>query len=410
MVHIGYKIHFSLCTEYIMALSDTKLRSLHGKPYTGSPELSDGDGLGVRISPLGAMTFQFRYRWEGKAQRISLGKYPAMGLKDARALVGELRLLYDKGINPRTHFDLKHTSSELTVGECLEHWMDGYVRTQLRKNTINLYEAVVVKHMKDAFKGRPISSISVKDWISFFGAQEKEGQKRARMMFIQAKSAFSWCLRRQLIDRCEMMRIEPKDVGQRSETGERVLTFNELAQIWIAIERTRASPANKMLHQLVMMWGCRLSELRLSLKPEFDMKELVWTVPKEHSKMGNVIRRPIFSQAQPMIERLMDAYDNVMFPGYDINEPISIAAANRYIGRIRDDMEGVGYWRAHDFRRTVVTRLSEEGVAPHVTEKMMGHDLGGVMAVYNKHDWLEEQRKGYEIFADKLFWHIKNVK
>lgn len=76
-----------------MALSDTKLRSLHRKPYTGSPELSDGDGLGVRISPLGAMAFQFRFRWEGKAQRISLGKYPAMGLKDARALVGELRLL-----------------------------------------------------------------------------------------------------------------------------------------------------------------------------------------------------------------------------------------------------------------------------------------------------------------------------
>lgn len=393
-----------------MALSDTKLRSLYGKPYTGSPELSDGDGLGVRKSPLGAMAFQFRYRWDGKAQRISLGKYPAMGLKDARALVGELRLLYDRGINPRTHFESKHASSELTVKECLDLWMNDYVRTQLRTNTINLYEAIVVKHMTDAFKGRPASSISVKDWISFFSKQEKEGQKRARMMFIQAKSALSWCLRRQLIDRCEIMRIDPKDVGQRSETGERVLTFNELAQIWIAIERTRASPANKMLHQLVMMWGCRLSELRLSLKPEFDMKELIWTVPKDHSKMGNTIRRPIFSQAQPIIERLMDAYDNVVFPGYDINEPISIAAANRYIGRIRDEMDGIGYWRAHDFRRTVVTRLSEEGIAPHVTEKMMGHDLGGVMAVYNKHDWLDEQRRGYELFADKLFWHIKNVK
>lgn len=49
-----------------MALNDTKLRSINGKPYLGNPVLSDGDGLGVRISPLGAMAFQFRFRWEGE--------------------------------------------------------------------------------------------------------------------------------------------------------------------------------------------------------------------------------------------------------------------------------------------------------------------------------------------------------
>jgi hypothetical protein len=111
-----------------------------------------------------------------------------MGLKDAKALVGELRLLYDKRINPRTYFESQNVFSELTVKECLDAWMKDYVRTQLRTNTINLYEAVVVKHMADAFKGRPVSSISVRDWIGFFTAKEKEGQKRARMMFIQAKS------------------------------------------------------------------------------------------------------------------------------------------------------------------------------------------------------------------------------
>ena len=31
------------------------------------------------------------------------------------------------------------------------------------------------------------------------------------------------------------------------------------------------------------------------------------------------------------------------------------------------------------------------------------------MAVYNKHDWIEAQRKAYELHADKLFWHIRNI-
>ncbi len=46
---------------------------------------------------------------------------------------------------------------------------------------------------------------------------------------------------------------------------------------------------------------------------------------------------------------------------------------------------------------------------PHVTEKMLGHELGGVMAVYNKHDWLDEQRDAYELYADKIFWHVKKL-
>ncbi|VEE61141.1 Uncharacterised protein [Shewanella putrefaciens] len=39
---------------------------------------------------------------------------------------------------------------------------------------------------------------------------------------------------------------------------------------------------------------------------------------------------------------------------------------------------------------------------PHVTEKMLGHLLGGVMAVYNKHDWLEEQAEAYEQWTSKI--------
>ncbi len=66
-------------------------------------------------------------------------------------------------------------------------------------------------------------------------------------------------------------------------------------------------------------------------------------------------------------------------------------------------------WRTHDFRRSIVTNLSSEGVMPHVTEKMLGHELGGVMAVYNKHDWIDDQRSAYEMYADKIFWHVKKL-
>lgn len=389
-----------------MALSDTKLRSIHGKPYSGPPEVADADGLGVRISPKGVILFQYRYRWNGKAQRLSLGRYPALTLKEARNVVSELRIMYDGGIDPRAYFEKSTGESVLTVGDCLKYWKEQYVDVALRPKTQTLYQATVLKHLAGAFPGRPIGDISVKQWVDFFSQQEKENPRRARQLLTQARTAIGWCIRRQVIDNASIMRIAPRDVGVRAEIGSRVLTYTELAQIWIAIERSRAATSNKLLHQMLMLWGARVSEMRLSERREFDLSDWVWTVPKEHSKMHNVIRRPIFEQIKPLLEKAMNTYDQVLFPGADTSAPITIAAANRYIQRIREGM-GIGYWRAHDFRRTLVTRLSEEGVAPHVTEKMLGHELGGVMAVYNKHDWLEDQRKAYEIHADKLLWHIK---
>ena len=60
-----------------MALSDTKLRKIKA-PYNGKTELSDRDGLSVRVSPKALITFNYRFRWEGKQQRIKpvCGVYP----------------------------------------------------------------------------------------------------------------------------------------------------------------------------------------------------------------------------------------------------------------------------------------------------------------------------------------------
>ncbi len=390
-----------------MAISDTKLRLLHGKPYSGSPEVSDADGLSARISPKGVINFQFRYRWNGKAQRLGIGRYPAVALKDARAITSELRILYDRGIDPRQYFENNTgTSSKLTVKDCLEYWKENYVDVSLRENTRGLYQSTVIKRLSNAFEGRPVADITVKQWVDLFTREERENSRRARQLLVQLRSAMGWCIRRHFIPDCSVMKVEPRDVGSRSETGDRVLTYFELADIWIAIERSRASTSNKLLHQMLMLWGARLSELRLSERSEFDLREKIWTVPKEHSKTGREIRRPIFTQIEPLLEKAMLTYDKVLFPGNLMTEALTITAANRYIKRIREGLD-LGYWRAHDFRRTLVTRLSEEGVAPHITERMLGHELGGVMAVYNKHDWIEGQKEGYEIHADKLFWHVK---
>lgn len=151
-----------------------------------------------------------------------------------------------------------------------------------------------------------------------------------------------------------------------------------------------------------------MSELRLATASEFNMDDLIWTTPSEHSKMGNVIRRPVFDQVKPFVERLLNSGNDVLFPGQELDKAIDRSSANLYMKKLRDKID-IPEWRTHDFRRSLVTNLSGEGIMPHVTEKMLGHELGGVMAVYNKHDWLVEQKEAYELYADKILWHVKKL-
>lgn len=389
----------------MMALSDTKLRSINGKPYSGPAEVTDADGLGVRITSNGTITFQFRYRWHGKPVRVSVGRYPVVSLRDARVAVGEMRTLYMKGVNPKTY--LAGSSGELTLQDCLDEWWNKYV-TGLKENTRILYKSVVYNTMYTEFKDMPVANIPVSLWVQFFDKQEQANKKKARVLLLQLRSVMNWCISRQLIPSCEVLKLSVKNIGEKPDTSERVLTYNELAKIWLALENNKVFSSNKILHQMLLLWGARLSELRLSTPGEFNMRDKIWTTPAAHSKMGNVIRRPIFEQIEPYVDRLLAMKNPAMFPGQELDKAIDRSSCNLYMKKLRSQID-IPEWRTHDFRRSLVTNLSGEGIMPHVTEKMLGHELGGVMAVYNKHDWLEEQRTAYELYADKIFWHIKQI-
>ncbi|WP_159820723.1 Arm DNA-binding domain-containing protein [Colwellia sp. 20A7] len=82
-----------------MSLSDNKLRNIKA-PYTGKRELADRDGLTARITANAIITFNYRFRWQGKQQRIKIGRYPDIKLADARIKTGEYRQALLDGFDP----------------------------------------------------------------------------------------------------------------------------------------------------------------------------------------------------------------------------------------------------------------------------------------------------------------------
>ena len=94
-------------TGLIMSLSDTPLRKIVGKHYSGKSELVERDGLSARVSSIGTITWQYRCRFRDNAIRLRIERYPDLRLSDARKLIPELRHAIDIGLDPRIYLKNK---------------------------------------------------------------------------------------------------------------------------------------------------------------------------------------------------------------------------------------------------------------------------------------------------------------
>jgi integrase len=56
-------------------------------------------------------------------------------------------------------------------------------------------------------------------------------------------------------------------------------------------------------------------------------------------------------------------------------------------------------WTLHDLRRTAKTLMARAGVRPDISERVLGHAIGGVETVYDRHSYENEKREALEKLA-----------
>ena len=102
-----------------------------------------------------------------------------------------------------------------------------------------------------------------------------------------------------------------------------------------------------------------------------------------------------------------------MVPHIDLNTVGAAMAKN-----IRPVMlkQGVEEFTVHDLRRTARSHLSALGVLPHIAERCLNHSLGGLVGVYDQHDYMTERRAALKTWASFVLaceaakpWHQNNV-
>jgi integrase len=193
-------------------------------------------------------------------------------------------------------------------------------------------------------------------------------------------------------------------VGIRAPAAEtsrdRTLADDELAAVW----RGAAAigwPFGPVI-QLLILTGARRGEISGMRWAEIDVDAKLWTLPKERSKNGIAHAVPLSNAALAILETLprIESESGYVFTTSGRVPVDGFGAANARIDHLLPG--SIAAWRLHDLRRTFASGCARLGVAIHVVEKLLNHSSGtfrGIVSVYQKHDFGNEQRAAMELWA-----------
>ncbi|AGP47403.1 Prophage CP4-57 integrase [Serratia plymuthica] len=383
-------------------LSDKKLRAILSVPREKEIVIADGDGLSIRVSKSGVISWVFAYRIggrEAKLERLKLGNYPDMSLKLAREKREQCRAWLADSKDPKHQLNLTAGVSlkPVTVKDALHYWITEYAEG--RRANVDRHKAQLAKHIYPYIGSLPLSQCETRHWLECFDRMKKNAPVAAGYVFQMCKQALKFCRVRRYAISNALDDLTIPDVGSKQEKGDRDHTDDEIGQIWQASQQLKFKPYYAAMLRLLVVFGCRSQEARLSTWAEWDLKKWIWTVPKEHSKGGAKILRPVPEAMRPFIEELhRENKDSGLLLG-EIKESSAVSAWGRLVWKRLGHVEP---WSLHDIRRTFATKLNDLGVAPHVVEQLLGHIMPGVMAVYNLSQYMPEKLEALNMWCERL--------
>ncbi len=389
-------------------LYDKHLKAVLNKKQPDVFTMTDGDGLGARVSKNGKIRWQYRYKIHSKNQRLDLGDYPALSLVRARAEAQQCREWLAKGYDPKHQRSLARNESlkPVSVQDALEYWLVNYAEA----NRVNAskHRAQFKKHIYPYIGEFPLEQVDTRHWVECFerinnGIEDKQksASYSAGYVLQHAKQALKYCRVRQYAASRALDDLSVGDVGSKQNKRDRVLLHHELRDVWrTALEEGLFSNQYyRNLLRLLIVFGSRTQEIRLSTWSEWDFDEMLWTVPKANSKGGEKILRPI---PNDLLDWLLELKGNATQSDFILGESKSPEAVSQYGRLLWKQFEHEEKWTLHDLRRTVATRMNELGVAPHVVEQLLGHSLGGVMQVYNRSQYIPEKEEALTMWLERL--------
>ena len=379
-------------------------------PAAGRLEIADAivAGLYLRITEKDVRTWALLYRRPGqpRLQRLTLGRWPVVGVADARTRARHALVDAAAGNDPVGKKRIQRERQADTFERVVAEFTLRFLKPRQKRWWAT--EAIIKNKLVTAWRGWPIGQIRKADVLKLLDREMDAGRARTANQTLQlSRQLFRWAIQRGYVEQDPTAGIERP---AKEQSRDRVLSDGELGAIWHAAVRL-GYPFGSFVRLLILL-GQRRSEVAEMRWSELDLDKMVWMLPRERTKNDRPHDVPLSEPAAKILQE-MPKLDDRVFPSVRKNSSRAISGfskAKRRLDQLAhqilreraydrgddpDQVEPIRPWVLHDLRRTLVTGLAEAGTQPHVIEAVVNHISGhraGVAGVYNRATYAAEKQ------------------
>jgi integrase len=369
--------------------------------------LFDARGLYVEIAPKGGKWWRFKYRFDRKEKRLSLGVYPDVTLKAARQSRDEARKLLADGIDPSEHrralksarVEGAANSFEAVAREWVAKFKPSWTADHAERIT-RRFERNVFPWIGDSL----IQELVAPDLLRVLRRIENRGALPTAHRALQnCGQVFRYAIATGRADRDISADLRGALPPARTTHHASLTNPKAVGELLRAIEGYEGSFVTRCALRLAPLVIVRPGELRKAEWIEFDLEAAEWRIPAERMKMSQQHIVPLSRQAVEIFRELkpLTGPAGYVFPGARTNgRPMSentINGALRRLGYAKHEMTG------HGFRSMASTLLNEQSWHRDAIERQLAHaERDSVRAAYNYAEHLPERRKMMQAWADYL--------
>lgn len=374
------------------------------------------EGLNIRVRPTGTMTWIFRFQVGKKHEKITMGRYvklkpeTGMTLEQARTEAGRYRSWLENNKNPKQELAREQREQEeaKTFDDAFASFDEKRLSKQLRGEQAR---AIYSRDIKPFLGHIKLEELRIHDLNKVFDAKvDESGKRKAGAIGACHKiinQVINHALALNMLGAHPAPHLKSKDVGGGSKVTKRNLSFSELKTLLTSLPSWRTEPSNVRLMQFLLGCGQRISAVLEMRWSEVDLQEKVWLLPASsedrHTKSQESRKVPLSDYLLVLLKEQRESVPSkwkLVWPQLLVDKVQEPAAVRALIKRnLPDDFER---FSPHDLRRTFISRCSEMGLDIVAIEKTVGHQLPGMLRVYNHHDYFDEQLAVLQAWGQKL--------
>jgi integrase len=386
-------------------------------------------GLALRITDKGAKSWSAYYRFQDRHQRLTLGRWPEVGVAAARDQARAVKDQAKAGIDPKEAREAEKAAAgdeaadtfgaiaeEYIKIECLERKLknDKVLPPTLKRG--REVESIIRRELMPHWQHRPLAELRKRDAIKRTEALVDDGRPAAAHRLHEViRRIGRWAVRR---DRIDLNPFADMDPPVDKVVRNRYLKPPEIEAVWSAWGAI-GYPFGP-LGKLLLVTAQRLREVAQMQWSEVDRDSAMWIIPADRTKSGRESEVPLSTLALEILDTLprFDGGDFV-FTTMSGESPVSGFSKSKrrtdalILEAAREQAEENGQdpelvkpmppWRTHDLRRTARTSIAKLGVPQIVAERVLNHAERNVLvSTYDQHHYEDEKRDALERWAASL--------